>query len=145
MTNQRLCDQIREWQKTLAVACMHKLGICEPYIRDFEANNAVYLFELFDGYRIKAGSDLAITIENLERKHGIKVYAVTHEQTSFGECYSFLCVDRYKDEPELVYQLLNSVSSFCAYAYVENKTCSRCSEFGYVVIEQMLDNIRRIG
>ncbi len=144
MTNQRLIDQIREWQKDLAVSCMHKLGICEPYIREFEANNAVYLYELFDGYRIKAGSDLAITIENLERKHGIKVYAVTHEQTSFGECYSFLCVSKYRQDAAYALQSLCD-GSFYAYAYVENKTCSRCSEFGYVVIEQMLDSIRRIG
>ncbi len=144
MINQILCDQLRAWQKDLAVVCMRKLGICKPYVRDFEANNAVYLYELFDGFRIKAGSDLAIVIENLERKHGIIVYAVTHEYTSFGECYSFLCVSKYKQDAAYALQSLHD-GSFYVYAYVENKTCSRCSEFGYVVIEQMLDSIRRIG
>ncbi len=144
MTNQRLCDQIREWQKTLAVACMRKLGICESYIRDFQASNSVYLFESFEGRRIQAGSDLAIKIEDLERERSVKVYAVTHEFTSFGECYSFLCVSKYKCEAESALQSLYD-GSFYAYAYTLNKTCRHCSEFGYVIVERSLDSIRRIG
>ena len=81
-------------QKEKAIECMKELDIYKPYIKAFEKDGTVTLFERFGGYYIDADNELELfnKIKEFEADTGSLVYAVTHEIFEFGECYSFLCV-----------------------------------------------------
>ena len=87
--------------------------------------------------------DSSVELETeLEKKHNCLVYAVTHEYTEFGECYSFLIVTDYKSEwKTLVWSEGNKHSAF---AYVWNKDDDWCSEFGSVMVQSSGGGIKRI-
>ena len=82
-------------------------------------------------------------MRELESKYSCLVYAVTHEFTEFGECYSFLIVTNYPEEwDELVY---SEGSRHSAFAYVWNKDDDWCSEFGSVLVRSFGGGIKRIA
>ena len=71
------------------------------------------------------------------------MYAITHEYTEFGECYSFLIVTDYpKEWATLVHSKGNTHTAF---AYVWNKDDDWCSEFGSVMVQSFGGGIRRIA
>ena len=82
-------------------------------------------------------------IKEIESKHNCTVYAVTHEYTQFGECYSLMLVTDYPEEWEQ--SLVRDKSTFYAFAYVWNKDDDWCSEFGDVTVFTALGGLRRIG
>lgn len=108
-------------QKEVAIECMKTLDIYKPYIRKFEKDDTVTLFERFGGYYIDEHQEpeLLEKIKELEAEYGAIVYAVTHEIFEFGECYSFLIVTKYEEEYE---QTLNDVKYGYAFSYVWNKS-----------------------
>lgn len=87
-------------QKEVAIQCMKSLDIYKPYIKQFEKNGTVTLFERFGGYYIDENNDpeLLKYIRKFEEMTGSLVYAVTHEIFFFGECYSLLIVSNYEEE-----------------------------------------------
>ena len=73
----------------------------------------------------------------------IKIYAVTHEYTDFGECYDFLYISDYEEEwDELLYK---QGRTFYACAYVWNKTDDFCSEFGTIGVCSFGGGIKRVA
>ena len=79
----------------------------------------------------------------IEKKYSCLVYAITHEYTDFGECYSFLIVTAYPEEwATLVHSKGNRHTAF---AYVWNKDDDWCSEFGSVTVQSFGGGIRRIA
>ncbi len=132
-----------EERKIKAVELMKQLNIYKPYIKDFEENDTVCFYENFAGFWAWQDDELNTKIKEIENKHHCTVYAVTHEFTEFGECYSMLIVTRYKQEWEnLVY---NDKGTFYAFAYVWNKTDDWCSEFGTVGVKSMGGGIKRVA
>ena len=82
-------------------------------------------------------------MKELEKKHNCKVYAITHEFTQFGECYSFLIVPNYPEEwDDLIY---SENRNHTVFAYVWNKTDEWCSEFGDIIVQSFGGGIRRIA
>lgn len=131
-------------QKEAAISAMKVLDIYKPYIKKFEKDGAVTLFERFGGYYIDEHQEpeLFKKIKAFEEETGSLVYAVTHEMFEFGECYSFLIISKYEDEWELI---LNSVQQGYVFSYVWNKDDDYCSEYGDVVIKSFGGGIARIG
>ena len=82
-------------------------------------------------------------IKEIETQNNCTVYAVTHEFTSFGECYDFLIVTDYKEDWE--YLLTKAEQGFYATAYVWNKSDEYCSEFGDISVVSFGGGIKRIG
>jgi hypothetical protein len=79
----------------------------------------------------------------IENKYKCVVYAITHEVTEFGECYSFLLVtDRKSEWKTLVESFGNKHTAF---AYVWNKDDEWCSEFGSITVQSFGGGIRRIA
>ena len=124
---------------------MKTLNIYKPYIRKFEKDGTVTLFERFGGYYIDdyQEPELLEKIKEFEAETGSLVYAVTHELFEFGECYSFLCVSKYEEEWE--YTLESEDQYNIAWAYVWNKTDEWCSEFGSIGIKSLWGGIARIA
>ena len=89
-------------QKEVAIECMKNLNIYKPYIRKFEKDGTITLFERFGGYYIDEYNEpeLLKKIKEFEAEYECIVYAVTHEFFMFGECYSFLCISKYEEEWE---------------------------------------------
>ena len=87
-------------QKEVAIECLKALDIYKPYIRRFEKDGTITLFERFGGYYIDEDneSELLKRIKEFEAEYGSIVYAVNHEVFPFGECYSFLIVSKYEEE-----------------------------------------------
>ena len=79
----------------------------------------------------------------IEKKYGCTVYAITHEFTEFGECYSMLIVSKYKED--WARSLVTEGKNHYAFAYVWNKTDEDSSEFGTVVVKSGFGGITRIG
>lgn len=129
-------------QKEVAIECMKALDIYKPYIRKFEKDGTVTLFERFGGYYIDEYQEpeLLKKIREFEAEHECIVYAVTHEMFWFGECYTFLVVSKYEEEYEMT---LEGVKDGYAFAYVWNKSDEMCSEFGDVRIKSFGGGIAR--
>ncbi len=133
-----------EERKQKAIELLKKLGIYKPYIDGFVKNNQVCFFERFGGYWVDQEPEIETKMNEIEKKHNCTVYAITHEYTDFGECYSFLVVTDYEEEwDELVSPA--SRNTFYAFAYVWNKDVEYCSEFGSIGVQSFGGGIKRIA
>lgn len=132
-------------QKEKAIECMEKLNIYKPYIKKFENDGTVTLFEGFGGYYIneEQESEVLNKIKEFEAETGSLVYAVTHEKFEFGECYSFLCISKYKSDWN--YSVENTPQGSYVFAYVWNKDDDMCSEYGTIVVVSFGGGIQRIA
>lgn len=131
-------------QKEVAISAMKVLDIYKPYIKKFEKDGTVTLFERFGGYYIDEHQEpeLFQKIKAFEEETGSLVYAVTHELFEFGECYSFLIISKYEDEWE---SIMEGIEDRYVFSYVWNKDDDYCSEYGDVVIKSFGGGIARIG
>ena len=130
-------------QKAKAIEIMKQMDIYKPYIEGFEKENKVCFFEQFGGFWVYQEPEVEAKMRELEKKYGCMVYAITHEFTQFGECYSFLIVTKYKEEWNRC--VVSEKNKHYAFAYVWNKDDEWCSEFGTVVVQSFGGGIKRIG
>ena len=130
-------------KKEKAIELMKEMDIYKPYIDGFRENDKVCFFEGFGGFWIDQEPEIYKKMQEIEQKYDCKVYAVTHELTMFGECYSFLIVTDYPEEWDtLVYTEGNRHTAF---AYVWNKDDDWCSEFGSVTVQSFGGGIKRVA
>ena len=132
----------QEQRKTKAVELLHQLDIYEPYIQGFENDNQVCFFENYGGYWVYQEPDVYKKMHEIENEYNCTVYAITHEWASFGECYSFLYVSRYKSE--WPYSLVTEEGVHYATAYVWNKSFEEFSEFGTIGVKSFGGGIVRV-
>ena len=130
-------------QKAKAIEIMKQMDIYKPYINGFEKQDKVCFFEQFGGFWVYQEPEVEAKMKELEKKYGCIVYAITHEYTQFGECYSFLIVSKYKEEWNRC--VVSEKNKHYAFAYVWNKDDDWCSEFGTVVVQSFGGGIKRIG
>ena len=130
-------------QKAKAIEIMKQMDIYKPYINGFEKQDKVCFFEQFGGFWVYQEPEVEAKMKELEKKYGCMVYAITHEYTQFGECYSFLIVSKYKEEWNRC--VVSEKNKHYAFAYVWNKDDDWCSEFGTVVVQSFGGGIKRIG
>lgn len=132
-----------ELKKAKAMEFMTAMDIYSDYIEIFKNSGMVCLFERFGGYYVEENTDLYHKMKVIENKYKCVVYAITHEVTEFGECYSFLLVtDRKSEWKTLVESFGNKHTAF---AYVWNKDDEWCSEFGSINVQSFGGGIRRIA
>ena len=133
----------KEQRKEKAIELMQQLDIYKPYIDGFKKHDHVCFYEGFGGFWAYQMPELEKKIKEIERAWNVTVYAVTHEITSFGECFDFLIVTDYVEEwNELVYGENNKHNAF---AYVWNKSDDLCSEFGTITVRSFGGGIKRIA
>ena len=133
---------MKQKQKTKAIDLMKQLNIYKPYIDGFEKDDQVCFFEQFGGFWVYQEPEVEAKMKELEKEYNCRVYAITHEFTQFGECYSFLIVSNYKHEWKTLLQ--SNKNQHTAFAYVWNKTDDWCSEFGSIVLKSVGGGITRI-
>lgn len=133
----------KENKKIKALEFLKQLNIYTPYIKGFDKENEVCYFERFAGYWAWQDEELIAKIKEIEEQHNCTVYAITHDYTEFGECYSFLLITDYEEEWDYLLEKVNN--EFFAFAYVWNKDDNWCSEFGTVAIKSFGGGITRIG
>ena len=131
-----------EERKIKAIELLKKLDIYEPYIEGFEKENNVCFFERFGGYWVYQEPEILKKMKEIEEEFNCTVYAITHEYTEFGECYSFMLVTRYKYEWDNL--LFKDGSTFYAFSYVWNKTNEDFSEFGTIGVKSFGGGITRV-
>ena len=132
-------------QKEIAIQCLEKLDIYKPYIRKFKSKAGIpCFFENFGGFYVDQEPEIWNKVKEVEKENGGLVYALTHEQTSFGECWSMLYVPKDCEGVEDVLDPINS-KEFYVFAYVWNKSDDWCSEFGDIVERSFGGGIKRIG
>ena len=130
-------------RKIKAIELMKKLDIYKPYIEGFEKDNMVCFYENFGGYWAIQDPEIQNKMINLQYEHDITIYAITHEFCEFGECYSFLYVNKYKEEWS--YTLESEGNLHNAFAYVWNRDNDWCSEFGTIGVIGLGGGIKRIA
>ena len=132
----------KEEQKAIAVKALETLGCYKPYLKAYQTKGIITMYEGFGGYYLDPAygsheNELIEKIKEVEECYGGTVYAVIHNLTSFGECYSMLYVSKYAEDAEYTYE------QNAAYAYVWNKTCDYCSEFGTIGIKAAMGGLIR--
>ena len=130
-------------QKTKAIELLKQLNIYKPYIDGFEKDNQVCFYENYAGFWVYQEPEVEAKMKALEKEYGCTVYAITHEFTPFGECYSFLIVTAYKEEWDR--SVVSEKNKHYAFAYVWNKDDDWCSEFGTIALQSYGGGIKRIG
>ena len=133
----------KQQRKEQAIKYLTQLDVYKPYIDGFEKDDQVCVFERFAGFWVYQYPEIESKMKAIEKEYGGTVYAITHELTQFGECYSFLFVSKYKHEWKTL--LRSNKNKHQAFAYVWNKADDWCSEFGTVVIKSVGGGITRIG
>lgn len=131
-------------KKDKALELMKKLDIYKPYIDGFKNDNLVCFFERFAGFWDFQNKELEAKRKEIEQKYNCLVYAITHEFLYDDEIYSFLIVSNYPEEWDYALQDAGH-HEYYASAYVWNKSCDWCSEFGDVVIESAFGGLRRVA
>lgn len=130
-------------KKEKAIQLLKEMDIYKPYIKGFENSGRVCFFENYGGFWIDQEPELYAKMKEIEKKFSCLVYAVTHEFTPFGECYSFLIVTYYRSEWKTL--MYTEGSKHTAFAYVWNKDDDWSSEFGSVMVQSFGGGIRRIA
>lgn len=134
-------------QKDVALKCLEKLNIYEPYVRKFQSKQTIpCFFENYAGFYADQEPELWKKIKEVEAEYGCLIYAITHEHLDFGNCWSMLCISNGCTEVEdHLSRSRKANKSFYAYAYVWNQTNEQLSEFGDVVVQVFGGGIKRIG
>ena len=133
----------KQQRKEQAIKYLQQLDVYKPYIDGFEKDNQVCIFERYAGFWVHQYPEIEKRMRALEKEYYCTVYAITHEFTPFGECYSFLIVTNYKEEWKTL--LRSNKNRHTAFAYVWNKSDDWCSEFGSVAVQSGFGGITRIG
>ena len=133
----------KQARKEQAVKYLKQLDIYKPYIDGFDRFDKVCVFERYAGFWVYQYPEIQAKMNAIENQFKCTVYAITHEFTQFGECYSFLIVTNYKHEWKTL--LRSDKNKHSAFAYVWNKTDDWCSEFGSVLVQSGFGGITRIG
>ena len=89
------------------------------------------------------GPEIYNKMKEIEKQFNCTVYAITHEFTEFGECYSFLLVTNYKSEWKNL--VVTENGTHYAFAYVWNKDDDWCSELGTVGVKSFGGGITRVA
>lgn len=127
-------------RKAKAIDIMQKIRMDKSYIDDFD-KGTIYCFNTNSVVRLGKTSALYQKVQDVEKKYNCTVFAVTHENFSFGECYSFLLVS---DEPELSPFIVTGDNVSIQFAYVWNLDHDHFCEFGSVGILSYNGKICRI-
>lgn len=130
-------------KKEKAIELLKEMDIFKPYIKGFAEKGMVCFFENYGGFWIDQEPELYAKMKELEKKCSCLVYAVTHEYTEFGECYSFLIVTDYRSEWKTL--MWSEGNKHSAFAYVWNKDDDWSSEFGSVMVQSFGGGIKRIA
>ena len=131
--------------KNQAKINMEELNIFKPYIEAFMEKDKVCFFEGYGGYYADQEDELNEKIMWFEAEYNSIVYAVTHEKTGFGECYSFLYIPQNEDEWEYSLERTENRNAYYTYAYVWNKDFEEFSEFGTIGINTFGGGIMRFA
>ena len=134
----------REQKIEKSIELLKQLNIHKPYINGFKNNptNNVCYFEFYGGYWVYQRKDVLDKMLEIENEYNCKVYAITHEMTGFGECYSFMIITDYKREWKDL--LVKNDNTYYAFAYVWNKTYELDSEFGTIGVKSFGGGLKRI-
>ena len=132
-----------EERKIKALELLKQLDIYKPYIEGFKEKDQVCFFERFGGYWVDQEPEVYAKMKEVEAQFNCTVYAITHEYTEFGECYSFLLVTRYKQEWKNL--VVSENGTHYAFAYVWNKDDDWCSELGTIGVKSFGGGIARVS
>lgn len=132
-----------EERKIKAIELLKQLGIYKPYIEVFKEKDQVCFFERFGGYWVDQEPEVYNKMKEVEAQFNCTVYAITHEYTEFGECYSFLLVTRYKQEWKNL--VVSENGTHYAFAYVWNRDDDWCSELGTIGVKSFGGGIARVS
>lgn len=132
-------------QQEVAIKAMKELGIFTPYIEAFKKDGIVTCFESCIGWHIGDDNypELKAKIKEFEERTGSLVYAVTHENTEFGECYDLLCVSKY--EEDWGDEVIDNGGYSIVFAYVWNATFESDSEFGSIGVASRYGGVCRVA
>ncbi len=132
-------------QKEIAIKCLEKLDVYKPYIRKFKSKAGIpCFFESFAGFYVDQEPAIWNKVKEIEKEHGCLVYALTHELTDFGECWSMLCVSKDSESIEDCFVTARTPNTYYAFAYIWNKSNSMFSEFGDIVVRSGFGGIKRV-
>lgn len=129
-----------EAMKQEAIERMKILKIYPNAVRDFKKKARVINKSEGYGALYWLNDEEEKIIKQFEEEQGAMVYACILNYLEFGECLSILFVP--KDEEEWQMDREDLMNGY-AFAYVYNKTCPDCSEFGTIGIRPSFGGLIR--
>ena len=131
--DKKIFDEAIERMKLLKLDSHCIEAFCAGNIWESESYGALY--ELTDEEQ-----DL---VDKFQKEHeGCYVYHIIHNIFPFGECYSMLYVSSDVDEWP---RDKSDIEDGYVFAYVYNKDCDWCSEFGSIAIKSQFGGLVRLG
>lgn len=128
-----------EEAKAEAIERMKVLKMNEKAVRDFRDDDRVNKSDHFGALTGLNKHEKAV-VKEFEEKHDTVVYHVIHQFTNIGELNSLLYVSLDDSEWEMDREDLTEGQ---ALAYVVNKTCPNCSEFGSIGVKSSFGGVIR--
>lgn len=132
----------REEQKVKAIELLKKLNVHELLINCVLVGKENFVRDFF-AIRLN-NPKLKDIIENFEKTTGCMVYYVTHEEFSYGECYSFLVVSKYEEDIQRTDVRTCEDGSLAVMAWVENITKPAHSEYGTILVRNKDGFLHRV-
>lgn len=135
----------KEQMKENAVRNLITLDCYKPYKEKFRRSGVVTMYEDCIGFYVDEtqNRDVLEIIKKTEEEHNGLVYAVIHNYTEFGECYTLLWQTRYEEDDEWSVEKVRE-HGYYVWAYVYNKDFPEYSEFGTVAIMSVFGGLNRI-
>lgn len=131
-----------EERKRKAIQLMQQLGMRAEFIEDFKNNVRHCSCYLSDFAAIN--NITFAKMEELEKEKEITIYAVLFNSFSFGDCFTYLIVPKYKEDCNRLIISTAKKDNFQVYAYVWNATYENRSEYGYVQVKVVDGILKRI-
>jgi hypothetical protein len=131
-------------QKEIAIQCLKRLGVYQPYIRKFEKDGVPVFYERSTGFYADQEPVLWAKIKEIQETYNVLVYCLTHDWFDFGECWSMMCIQKNIENLE-DYIMEAGTDTFYVFSYVWNEDHDCLSEFGSVVMKSYDGNLRRLG
>lgn len=131
-------------QQDIAVKCLKKLDIYQPYITRFAKDSLPTFFERYCGYYADQEPVLWAKIKEIQETYNVLVYCVTHDWFDFGTCWSMMCVRKDLENLE-DYLKEAGTDTFYVFSYVWNEDHDSLSEFGDIVVKSCNGGLRRLG
>ena len=130
---------------------MKLLNIFPQTVKEFANDETVNYSDYGMGILYWLDDEMKKEVQAFEEKHNCMVYHAIHSMTNIGEMLALLYVssdvEEWEDDRNDLKEMVEDykgIKFFNPFAYVINRSCPDCSEFGRIGIIPLNGGIKRI-
>ena len=136
-------SELLDEQVKVAKKLMSELNITKSLIDGVMEKPAEFVRDFFSN--AWGRPELALKMDEIRKRFGCLIYYVTHEESNFGEMYSFLIVSKYPEDWKYQFVKKYPDRMMSVDAYVWNVTDDNKSEMGRILVQNEEGLLLRVG